>query len=118
MHTHTHTHACPDYHSGKHTHTHTAGQTGNTAVWNKQALPVYGAHSQSGPNQNLMSCVLHHYHHRSADITAHLLIATRPYLCLQSPLTPNTQTSTTTPLTDDPCLDMFLCAEVRFPFKS
>ena len=99
-HTHTHTHACPDYHSGKHTHTHTAGPTGSTAARNKQALPVCtGARSQREPNQNPMSCPLHHYHHHSGDITAHLLIATRPYLCLQPPPlpTPNTQTPATTP---------------------
>lgn len=62
--------------------------TGNSAAWNKQALPVLtGARSQRGSNQNPMSCPLHHYHHHSGDITAHLLIATRPYLCLQ-PQTP------------------------------
>lgn len=96
------------------TYTHPHSRlTGNSAAWNKKALPVLtGARSQRGSNQNPMSCPLHHYHHHSGDITAHLLIATRPYLCLQPP---NTQRN---PLTDDPCVDQFLYAEVRFSFRS
>lgn len=63
--------------------------TGSTAGWDKQALPVCArAHSQSKANQTPMFCPLHHYRRHSADITAHLLIATRPYLCLSVCLHP------------------------------
>ena len=125
-HTHTHSHShtpvliitVKNIHTPTHPPTRTAGLTGNAAVWNKQALPVCTeAHSQSTSNPNPMSSPLHHYQHHSAGITAHLLIARRLYLFLESPVTPNTHHSPS-PCTDDLSLDLFLSAEVRFSFKS
>lgn len=86
---HTHTHACPDYWSGKHTHPHSRPNRKQCCLEQTSTSCVYwGLFAERAQSKSIMSCPLHHYHHHSRDITAHLLIATRPYLCLQPPANP------------------------------
>lgn len=85
-HAYTHTHARPDYWSGKHTYPHSLSDRKQCCLEQTSTSCVYwGLFTEMAQSKSIMSCPVHHYHHHSRDITAHLLIATLPYLCLQLP---------------------------------
>lgn len=81
-----HTRARPDYWSGKHTYPHSWSDRKQCCLEQTSTSCVYwGLFTEMAQSKSIMCCPLHHCHHHSRDITAHLLIATPLYLCLQAP---------------------------------
>lgn len=111
-----HTHACTDYWSGKHTHPYSRSNRKQCCLEQTSTSCVYwGPFTERAQSKSIMSRPPYHYHHHSRGITAHLLIATRTYLCLQPPPTPKHPQQSPSLMTQ-----VWTCFSVRksaFPLK-